>query len=157
TRRAPAVPQRRRRRTALPEGAAAPGRCAGTGGAGGRSAPRRPAGQAGRHRGAVPASRQHDQTLAMRRGYKTVGGTSSADGFGVTLDGKPVATPAGRPLVLPSEGLAEAIAEEWRSQEVTIKPAGMPLTTLATTAIDRLIPAPASAVAEIAAYAESDL
>ena len=33
----------------------------------------------------------------------------------VTLDGKPVRTPGRRPLALPTDALAQAVAEEWRA------------------------------------------
>ena len=43
--------------------------------------------------------------------------TSSAEdgGWAIRLDGRPVRTPARAPLVVPTEALAEAIAEEWRA------------------------------------------
>jgi chaperone required for assembly of F1-ATPase len=93
----------------------------------------------------------------MRRKYRTVEVLPRQDGFGVALDGKAIRTPAGNPLTLPSEALAQAVAEEWQGQDATVRPVTMPLTTLATTAIDRLVPDPGPAIAEIAAYAGSEL
>ena len=58
-------------------------------------------------------------------------------GYGVALDGKPMRTPAKRELIVPSAALADAIAAEWDAQEDEIRPATMPLTRLAATAIDR--------------------
>ncbi len=78
-------------------------------------------------------------------------------GFAIALDGKPLKTPAKQPLIVPAEALALAIAEEWESQGETVRPASMPLTTLATTAIDRLLPDPAAAIAEICGYANAEL
>ncbi len=60
-------------------------------------------------------------------------------------------------LSLPSRALAEAIAAEWAGQGETLKPATMPLTQLANTAIDRVAPDPAPAIDELLAYAGMDL
>ena len=78
-------------------------------------------------------------------------------GWGVELDGKPLRTPARKPLNLPTVALAEAIAEEWDSVEGEIDPRAMPLTGLANAAIDRVQPDKASFAAGLARYAEADL
>ena len=70
----------------------------------------------------------------MKRFYKEV---SVSGDFSVLLDGKPIKTPAKAKLVLPTQRLAEAVADEWRSQGTNIAPATMLLTKLANTAIDR--------------------
>jgi len=75
----------------------------------------------------------------------------------VRLDGKPVRTPGRAPLALPTNTLAQAIAEEWRAVEGEIDPRAMPLTGLANAAIDRVAPDPAAFAAGLAEYAESDL
>lgn len=75
----------------------------------------------------------------------------------VRLDGKPAETPAGNVLHLPSGNLAEAIAQEWRSQSAEIHPETMGLTRLANTAIDRIGPDRRNAVAGILKFAGSDL
>ena len=72
----------------------------------------------------------------VRRFYKEV---AAADGK-IRLDGRPVRTPARNVLVLPSEGLAQAVAEEWRAQDDRVDPRTMPLTGLANAAIDRIAP-----------------
>ena len=56
-------------------------------------------------------------------------------------------------LLLPSLAFAEAIAEEWRSQGERLKPAAMPLTQLANTAIDRVTPNPGPTIDELMGYA----
>jgi chaperone required for assembly of F1-ATPase len=61
-------------------------------------------------------------------------------GFAVTRDGKVIVTPAGRDMVVPTKGLAEALAEEWRAQGAKINPAAMPMNQLACTAIDLVAP-----------------
>ncbi|PTQ63137.1 chaperone required for assembly of F1-ATPase [Sphingomonas sp. PP-CE-3G-477] len=75
----------------------------------------------------------------------------------VTLDGKPVRTPGRRPLALPTDALAEAVAEEWRAVGETIDPRTMPLTGLANAATDPISNDPAQFAARLAAYGESDL
>ncbi len=93
----------------------------------------------------------------MRRFYRQAEIARSKGGFTLALDGKPVRTPAGAALLLPTAALAEAVAEEWRAQGERIEPGSMPLSRLANTAIDRVAPRRAAVVAEIAAYAETDL
>jgi chaperone required for assembly of F1-ATPase len=70
----------------------------------------------------------------------------------ILLDGRAVKTPARTILVLPTEELAEAVADEWRAVEGTVDPHAMPLTGLANAAVDRPVPAAALAV-----YGETDL
>ena len=92
-----------------------------------------------------------------KRFYKTAEAVEAAGGHGIALDGKPVRTPAGRPLAMPGAALAAAVAQEWAAQDETIDRETMPLTRLVCTALD-LVPARrAEIVAEVAAYAETDL
>ena len=65
----------------------------------------------------------------------------------VLLDGRPLRTPGQRALALPSAALAAAVAAEWRAQGETIRPATMPLTRLASTALDRMPALRAAAIA----------
>ena len=76
---------------------------------------------------------------------------------GVRLDGRPVRTPGRVPLLLPTDMLAEAVADEWRVVTDDIDPRAMPLTGLANAAIDRVAPDPVAFAAGLAAYGESDL
>lgn len=78
-------------------------------------------------------------------------------GHAVLLDGKPILTPAKAPLVLPTRALAEEVAAEWSRQEDVVRPATMPMTRLANTAVDRVTPERAAVAAIVAAYAETDL
>jgi chaperone required for assembly of F1-ATPase len=93
----------------------------------------------------------------MKRVYKSVATRVGDGGWGVALDGKPLRTPTKRDLLVPSERLAAAIAAEWDAQDPEIRPETMPLTRLAATAIDRTAEKRAEIVAEIAAYAGTDL
>jgi chaperone required for assembly of F1-ATPase len=94
---------------------------------------------------------------AGRRFYRTVGVSEEAGGFAIRLDDRPVRTPAGRSLVVPSRALAQAIAAEWEAQGDKLQPATMPMLQLANAAIDRILPDPAAVVAQLAGYAETDL
>lgn len=90
----------------------------------------------------------------MKRFYKTV---SASDDRSITLDGKPILTPAKAKLVTPTRRLAEAIAQEWREQGEDIRPTSMHLTKLANTAIDRAEARRSEVVAELVHFARNDL
>ena len=92
-----------------------------------------------------------------KRFYDTAEAVESAGGHGIALDGKPVRTPAGHPLALPGAALANAVAAEWAAQDETIDRETMPLTRLVCTALDLVTERRAEIVAEVAAYAETDL
>jgi chaperone required for assembly of F1-ATPase len=93
----------------------------------------------------------------MKRIYRTVATESAAGGHAVTLDGKRMRTPGRRELLLPTPRLATAIAAEWDAQVDEIRPATMPLTRLAATAIDRTADQRDQTIAETANYAGADL
>lgn len=80
----------------------------------------------------------------------------AADWYGVTLDGRVVKTPLGQILAVPSEMLAWAIAAEWDAQEISLRPAQMPLMTLVCTALDQTAPAPEVAQANSLLYLPTD-
>ena len=93
----------------------------------------------------------------MKRFWKDVAVKREAGGFAILLDGKPVRTPARAPLAVPTQALAEAIANEWRAVDQDIDPRAMPLTGLANAAIDRVAPDKPAFAAGLARYAEADL
>lgn len=94
---------------------------------------------------------------ARRRFYKAAGTDAVAGGFSVTLDGRPIRTPAGAPFVVPTGALAAAVAGEWDGQSEAIRPATMPLMQLSCTAIDRVGGERAHIVDTLARYGETDL
>ncbi|EAQ05164.1 hypothetical protein OB2597_07760 [Pseudooceanicola batsensis HTCC2597] len=94
---------------------------------------------------------------APKRFWKTVAVTESEGGFGVALDGRPVRTPAKRPLVVPTRALAEAVAAEWEAQEDVLDPRTMPATRGANAAIDKVALQHAEVAGMLAAYGDSDL
>jgi chaperone required for assembly of F1-ATPase len=93
----------------------------------------------------------------MKRFYETAAAAPVGAGYGVRLDEKPLRTPAKAELVVPSRVLAEAIAAEWRGQGGEIDLTRLPLTRLASTAIDLVTPRRAEVGAEVARYAGTDL
>ncbi len=96
-----------------------------------------------------------------RRFYSSVGieakDALAGSGFAIVLDGRPIRTPAKRMLLIPDRGYAEIIAAEWQAQAEVIDPASMPATRLANSALDTVAPARGAVVAEIVAFAGSDL
>jgi chaperone required for assembly of F1-ATPase len=96
--------------------------------------------------------------MAVRsRFYRDVSVASLGRTYRVLLDGKPIRTPAGAELAVPTRALAEAIAEEWRSQGEKVRPDTMILTKLANAAIDRVAVHRLTAIAQILSFARSDL
>lgn len=93
----------------------------------------------------------------MRRFYKQADADACEGGFVLTLDGKPVRTPAGTAMALSPLALVAAIAGEWEAQEEEIVPHAMPLTNLASLALDYVGPEREAVVAEMLNYATTDL
>lgn len=95
----------------------------------------------------------------MKRFYKETAVDQGDGGFRVLLDGRPMRTPAKAVLVVPTQGLAEAIAEEWAvvPEKVEINPAHLPLTRLAATGLDRVTSQRARVIDDTAKYGASDL
>jgi chaperone required for assembly of F1-ATPase len=94
---------------------------------------------------------------SIKRFYKQAAAVAVEGGFAIQLDGRPVKTPLGHRLELPTGALAEAVAAEWQAQGTDIKPHTMPLTQLASTAIDRIGPERGAITAQLMAYAGTDL
>ena len=93
----------------------------------------------------------------MKRFWKEAAVKGESGGWAIQLDGKPLRTPARRPLAVPTEKLARAIAAEWNDAGETVDPRAMPLTGIANAAIDRVAADPEQFAATLAAYGEGDL
>lgn len=93
---------------------------------------------------------------ALKRFYSEAGTAPGPSGVAVTLDGRPVRTPAKAQLVAPAP-VAEAVAAEWNAQGETIKPLSMPLTRLLNSAIDGVAGAVPAVQADVAKIAAGDL
>jgi chaperone required for assembly of F1-ATPase len=92
-----------------------------------------------------------------KRFYKEVTTAPEGDGVAILLDGKPIRTPAKAKLTVPSQALADAIAEEWRAQGEHIDPEAMRLTKLANSAIDGVRGRESAVLDDLIAFAGSDL
>ena len=75
----------------------------------------------------------------------------------ILLDNRALRTAAGRPLVIPSERLAEVIAAEWRGQVERIDLYTMHITRMAYGALDRTPEVWEAIAAEAARFAGTDL
>ena len=92
-----------------------------------------------------------------KRFYEHAGVSETSGGFALVLDGRQARTPARAPLALPTRPLAEAVAAEWEGQGATIDPTTMPLTRLANSTIDGVVPRLEEVRADLLRYAGSDL
>lgn len=96
-------------------------------------------------------------TSLPKRFYKDVATKDEDGGVLLLLDGKTVRTPGKVPLVLPSQDLAEAVAQEWRAQGTWIDPHTMPLTRLANSALDGVSGQERAVIDDILGFAGADL
>lgn len=103
------------------------------------------------------AVRQAARTPQRKRFYKEAGVTDAEGGFAVTLDGKPIRTPSGRQVVIPSRPLADAVAAEWAAQGEAIDPVSMPLTRIANSVVEGVVDRVELVSDDLAKYFESDL
>lgn len=94
---------------------------------------------------------------AKRRFWISAHVVAEEAGYGVTLDARPLRTPAKAPLILPTRALARAIADEWDAQTTEIDPFAMPLTRAANAAIDKVPASHAAVAAMLAEYGGADL
>ncbi len=92
----------------------------------------------------------------MKRFYSQVTVSETEGGFGVRLDGRPIKTVSSRPQLVPTQALAEAMAEEWATQGEKIDPARFLFRDMADYAIDVVTPDPAAAVTSLLPYAATD-
>ena len=80
-----------------------------------------------------------------------------ADGFAISLDGRPALTPGKAPMIVPTLTLAEHVAAEWDAQSEKVDPSSMPLTLTANAAIDNVAQQMGEVAEILAAYGDSDL
>jgi len=78
-------------------------------------------------------------------------------GFTVLLDARALRGPKGEQVVLPTQALAELVADEWAAQGETLELAAMHATRLANTSIESVPKAREATAQAIADYAASDL
>jgi len=92
-----------------------------------------------------------------KRFWKAAAVAQTDDGYAVHLDGRAVKTPAKQALIVPTQAMAAAIAEEWDAQVDVINPNTMPVTKTANAAIDKVTVQHAEVAEMLAAYGDSDL
>ena len=88
------------------------------------------------------------------------GGTATVEvegGVSITLDGRPVKTPKGRLLMLPSVALAQLVEAEWAAVGEYVDYEAMPLTRLSFASVDRMGEVLDDTITEVLRYAETDL
>ena len=92
-----------------------------------------------------------------KRFYTEIATKDEGGGVALLLDGKTVRSPRQAQLLLPTQDLAEAIAQEWRAQGVRIDSSTMPLTRLANSAIDGVSGQERAVIDDILGFAGADL
>jgi len=93
----------------------------------------------------------------MRKIYKQATAGVADGRHRVLLDGKPLRTPAGGVIELPTAALAGALAAEWDGQGDAIDPSTLRLTRLAGLVVDRVAADRAVLEPAILAFVETDL
>lgn len=102
-------------------------------------------------------SKNRGDSRAIRRFFSDVALARVGERHELRLDGKSPKTPRGATLSLPTEPLAQLIADEWRAQADQIIIAEMPATRLAHTALDAIPAARAQMALSLQRYAGDDL
>jgi chaperone required for assembly of F1-ATPase len=105
----------------------------------------------------LDSARRSARPPQRRRFYAAADVNEVENGFSITLDGKPIKTPSGRPVVVPARSIAETIAAEWNAQGEMIDPLTMPLTRLANSVIHGVIDKVDAVADDLAKYLGSDL
>lgn len=92
----------------------------------------------------------------MKRFYKEATAQATDGAWRAVLDGRPIRTAGGRPQMVPTQALAEALAAEWAAQGDEIDTAAFHYRDLADFAIDAVAPDRDTVIAELLPYAETD-
>lgn len=96
-------------------------------------------------------------TNKIKRFYKEVDVVSEGGVWRILLDNRPVKTTAKQQLIIPTEALANVIAQEWEAQEEHVLPEAMPMTQFMMTAIDTVGDLRAAMEPEVTRYFETEL
>ena len=103
------------------------------------------------------SARASARTPLRKRFYKEAGVAEAEGGFAVTLDGRPIRTPSGRQVAIPTRALADAVAAEWAAQGEAIDPVTMPLTRIANSVVEGVVDRVQVVTDDLAKYFETDL
>ncbi|MBE1282894.1 MAG: ATPase [Rhodobacteraceae bacterium] len=93
----------------------------------------------------------------QKRFWKAAAAVETEGGFTVELDGRRIKTPAKSAVVVPTLGMAKAMAAEWDAQDEVVNPETMPFTRSANAAIDKVSVQHGEVAEMLAAYGDSDL
>ena len=104
----------------------------------------------------LEAARRSARAPRRKRFYTSAGVVEAAGGFSVTLDGKPIKTPAGRLVIVPARAIAEMAAGEWNAQGDIIDPVSMPATRFANSVVQGVIDKADAVADDVAKYLGSD-
>ncbi|MGZ5874554.1 MAG: ATP12 family chaperone protein [Bradyrhizobium sp.] len=105
----------------------------------------------------LEAARRSTRAAQRKRVYSNAGVGEAEGGFSITLDGRPIKTPSGRQVIVPTRSIADAIAAEWNAQGETIDPLTMPLTRFANSVVEGVVDMVDAVADDIAKYLGSDL
>lgn len=92
----------------------------------------------------------------MKRFYKAVQVVPSGDGFQILLDNRPIKTALGKPQVLPTQRLSDAMASEWDEQGEEIDTALFKFRDLADFAIDMIPSDRDGTIGKLLGFIETD-
>lgn len=93
----------------------------------------------------------------MKRFYKAVTVEPGDNGYLILLDGRNMKTPGGKPVIVPTRALAEAMGREWEAQAAEIDFRVMPLVRLAHSGVESGAEGAGAFRDEIVKYAANDL
>lgn len=93
----------------------------------------------------------------MKRFYKKADIAEIENAYVIQLDGRPIKTKTKVTLKVPTASLAELIATEWDVQGDEVDPLTMPMMTLASTTIDRVMPDKVEISDMLSEYGGNDL
>ncbi|MGA9657923.1 MAG: ATP12 family protein [Asticcacaulis sp.] len=105
----------------------------------------------------APTQRPDQVGFRPKRFWKETRLSDAANGIAILLDGRPVKTPKGHALVLPTRVLAQQVEAEWAAVGEYLDYEAMPLTRLAFASVDRMGETQDAMIAEVLRYCETDL
>jgi len=105
----------------------------------------------------LEAARRSARMPQRKRFYANAAIAEGEGGFSITLDGKPIKTPAGRLLIVPARAIAEMIATEWNAQGEIIDPVSMPASRFANSVVQGVVGKVGAVADDVAKYLGSDL
>ncbi len=92
----------------------------------------------------------------MKRFYEDVSVAEAENGWQVMLDARGLKTVGGKPQVVPTQALAEALAREWAEQGEDIDVKRFRLRDTADYAIEQVAAQPEETIVKLLGYAETD-